>query len=134
MAIPKVGDKFYCQHCNETVSKSTFYEHRALYGDHACGYLDSEKEEPEQDLPYDSENEEFILCMDSEDRQFFSEGESSGDDDNDEVAPMECSADETDRPEQPVGLRNVYYECIRQLAIFCFLKFESVANSINSSF
>ena len=106
MAIPKVGDKFYCQHCSETVSKSTFYEHQALYGDHACGYLDSEKEEPEQDLPSDSENEEFILnYMDSEDRQFFSEGESSGDDDNEEV---ECSADETDRPEQPVGLSSVY--------------------------
>ena len=106
MAIPKVGDKFYCQHCSETVSKSTFYEHQALYGDHACGYLDSEKEEPEQDLPSDSEKEGFILnYMDSEDRQFFSEGESSGDDDNEEV---ECSADETDRPEQPVGLSSVY--------------------------
>lgn len=88
--IPRIGDRFYCNHCKETVSKSTFYEHQTLYGDSACGFS-GENVEVELDEDSDSENEGTIPCWDDEDRQFFSEGDSSDDDDkdvDDEMAPV----------------------------------------------
>ena len=38
LVTPRIGDKFYCNHCKKTVSKSTFYERQILYGDNACGF------------------------------------------------------------------------------------------------
>lgn len=99
--ISRVGDKFYCQHCNKTVSKSTFYEHQALYGESACGYI-SQCEGLELEVDCDSENDEVVPCWDDEDRQFFSEDDDSNDDnDCDEVVLEEVSADENESTVQP---------------------------------
>ena len=38
LVTPRIGDKFYCNHCKKTVRKSTFYERQILYGDNACGF------------------------------------------------------------------------------------------------
>ena len=99
--ISRVGDKFYRQHCNKTVSKSTFYEHQALYGDSASGYT-SHSEELELDVDSDSENDNVIPCWDDEDRQFFSEDDDSGDNNgDDEVLSEEALADENESDVQP---------------------------------
>ena len=73
------------------VSKSTFYEHQTLYGDIACGFS-SQNVELELDMDSDSENE-GAPCWDDGDRQFFSEGDSSGgeNDVDDEMLPGESS-------------------------------------------
>ena len=69
--VPRVGNRFYCNHCNETVSKSTFYEHKAIYGS-ACGIPSyNEQEEVEVNLDSDSDNENLVLSWGDEDRQFF---------------------------------------------------------------
>lgn len=47
--VSRIGDKYYCKHCNKTVSKTTFYEHRALYGAYLCE-LSSDKEDVESDM------------------------------------------------------------------------------------
>ena len=99
--ISRVGDKFYCQHCNKTVSKSTFYEHHALYGESVCGYI-SQSEGLELEVDCDSENDEVVPCWDDEDRQFFSEDDDSNDDnDCDEVVLEEVSAEENESTVQP---------------------------------
>lgn len=76
------------------VSKSTFYEHQTLYGDIACGFS-SQNVELELDMDSDSENEGALPCWDDEDRQFFSEGDSSGgeNDVDDEMLPEESSVE-----------------------------------------
>ena len=114
LVIPRVGDKFYCNHCNETVSKSTFYEHKALYGDSVCGFPNDSNEELELNVDCDSDNESCIIASwDDEDRQFFSEDNTSDDDgntcngDNDkdnedgEMASEESSVAETESSPQP---------------------------------
>ena len=74
------------------MSKSTFYEHQTLYGDNACGFS-SQNVELELDMDSDSENEGALPCWDDEDRQFFSEGDSSRDDNDvdDEMLSEESS-------------------------------------------
>ena len=76
------------------VSKSTFYENQTLYGDIACGFS-SQNVELELDMDSDSENEGALPCWDDEDRQFFSEGDSSGgeNDVDDEMLPEESSVE-----------------------------------------
>ena len=76
------------------MSKSTFYEHQTLYGDIACGFS-SQNVELELDMDSDSENEGALPCWDDEDRQFFSEGDSSGgeNDVDDEMLPEESSVE-----------------------------------------
>ena len=76
------------------MSKSTFYEHQTLYGDNACGFS-SQNVELELDMDSDSENEGALPCWDDEDRQFFSEGDSSGDDNDvdDEMLSEESSVE-----------------------------------------
>lgn len=104
--ISRVGEKFYCQHCNKTVSKSTFYEDQALYGDSASVEL-------ELDLDCDSENDAATPCWD-EDRQFFSEVDDSSDDDNgdDEVVSEVASADENESNVQPRQQIQVSFNCL----------------------
>lgn len=110
--ISRVGDKFYCQHCNKTVSKSTFYEHQALYGDSACGYT-SHSEELELDVDSDSENDGVIPLWDDEDRQFFSEDDDSGDDNgDDDVLSEEALADENESDVQPGQQIQVSLKCL----------------------
>ena len=76
------------------MSKSTFYEHQTLYGDNACGFS-GQNVELELDMDSDSENEGALPCWDDEDRQFFSEGDSSGDDNDvdDEMLSEESSVE-----------------------------------------
>ena len=76
------------------MSKSTFYEHQTLYGDNACGFS-SQNVELELDMDSDSENEGDLPCWDDEDRQFFSEGNSSVDDNDvdDEMSSEESSVE-----------------------------------------
>ena len=76
------------------MSKSTFYEHQTLYGDNACGFS-SQNVELELDMDSDSENEGVLPCWDDEDRQFFSEGDSSRDDNDvdDEMLSEESSVE-----------------------------------------
>ena len=76
------------------MSKSTFYEHQILYGDNACGFS-SQNVELELDMDSDSENEGDLPCWDDEDRQFFSEGDSSRDDNDvdDEMLSEESSVE-----------------------------------------
>ena len=76
------------------MSKSTFYEHQTLYGDNACGFS-SQNVELELDMDSDSENEGALPCWDDEDRQFFSEGDSSRDDNDvdDEMLSEESSVE-----------------------------------------
>ena len=76
------------------MSKSTFYEHQILYGDNACGFS-SQNVELELDMDSDSENEGALPCWDDEDRQFFSEGDSSRDDNDvdDEMLSEESSVE-----------------------------------------
>lgn len=111
--ISRIGDKFYCQHCNKTVSKSTFYEHQALYGDSASGYT-SHSEELELDVDSDSENDKYVIpCWDDEDRQFFSEDDDSGDDNgDDEVLSEEALADENESDVQPGQQIQVTLKCL----------------------
>ena len=94
LVTPRIGDKFYCNHCKNSVSKSTFYENQTLYGDIACGFS-SQNVELELDMDSDSENEGALPCWDDEDRQFFSEGDSSGgeNDVDDEMLPEESSVE-----------------------------------------
>lgn len=94
LVTPRIGDKFYCNHCKKTVSKSTFYENQTLYGDIACGFS-SQNVELELDMDSDSENEGALPCWDDEDRQFFSEGDSSGgeNDVDDEMLPEVSSVE-----------------------------------------
>ena len=84
------------------VSKSTFYEHQTLYGDIACGFS-SQNVELELDMDSDSENEGALPCWDDEDRQFFSEGDSSGDDNDvdDEMLSEESSVEIHESSMQP---------------------------------
>ena len=76
------------------VSKSTFYENQTLYGDIACGFS-SQNVELELDMDSDSENEGALPCWDDEDRQFFSEGDSSRNDNDvdDEMLSEESSVE-----------------------------------------
>ena len=82
--------------------KSTFYEHQTLYGDNACGFS-SQNVELELDMDSDSENEGALPCWDDEDRQFFSEGDSSGDDNDvdDEMLSEESSVEIHESSMQP---------------------------------
>lgn len=82
--VSRIGDKYYCKHCNKTVSKSTFYEHRALYGAYLCE-LSSDKEDVESDME-NYEHEQVIPDLEYEDRLFFSEAETT---DDENVAPEE---------------------------------------------
>ena len=84
------------------MSKSTFYEHETLYGDNACGFS-SQNVELELDMDSDSENEGALPCWDDEDRQFFSEGDSSGDDYDvdDEMLSEESSVEIHESSMQP---------------------------------
>ena len=84
------------------MSKSTFYEHQTLYGDNACGFS-SQNVELELDMDSDSENEGVLPCWDDEDRQFFSEGDSSGDDNDvdDEMLSEESSVEIHESSMQP---------------------------------
>ena len=84
------------------MSKSTFYEHQTLYGDNACGFS-SQNVELELDMDSDSENEGALPCWDDEDRQFFSEGDSSGDDNDvdDETLSEESSVEIHESAMQP---------------------------------
>ena len=84
------------------MSKSTFYEHQILYGDNAYGFS-SQNVELELDMDSDSENEGALPCWDDEDRQFFSEGDSSGDDNDvdDEMLPEESSVEIHESSMQP---------------------------------
>jgi len=53
------------------VSKSTFYEHKAIYGS-ACGIPShDEQKEVEANLDSDSDNENLDLSWGDEDMQFF---------------------------------------------------------------
>ena len=94
LVTPRIGDKFYCNHCKKTVIKSTFYEHQTLYGDIACGFS-SQNVELVLDMDSDSENEGALPCWDDGERQFFSEGDSSGgeNDVDDEMLPEESSVE-----------------------------------------
>ena len=104
--ISRVGEKFYCQHCNKTVSKSTFYAHQALYGDTASAEL-------ELDPDCDSENDAVTPCWDDEDRQFFSEVDDSSDDNgNDEVVSEVAAADENESSAQPEQQIQVIFKCL----------------------
>lgn len=91
------------------MSKSTFYEHQALYGNSACG-LSSENVELELDVDSDLEHEDNIPCWDNEDRQFFSEGNSSDDNEevDDEMPLVESSVERLESSMQPgqVSLSN----------------------------
>ena len=82
--VSRIGDKYYCKHCNKTVSKTTFYEHRALYGAYLCE-LSSDKEDVESDME-NYEHEQVIPDLEHEDRLFFSEAETT---DDESVAPEE---------------------------------------------
>ena len=84
------------------MSKSTFYEHQTLYGDNACGFS-GQNVELELDMDSDSENEGALPCWDDEDRQFFSEGDSSGDDNDveDEMLSEESSVEIHESSMQP---------------------------------
>ena len=94
LVTPRIGDKFYCNHCKKTVSKSTFYECQTLYGDNAC-WFSRQNVELKLDMDSDSKHEGALPCWDDEDRQFFSEGDSSGDDNDvdDEMLPEESSVE-----------------------------------------
>ena len=71
LLVPRVGKRFYCNHCSETVSKSTFYEHKAIYGS-ACGIPShDEQKEVEANLDSDSDNENLDLSLGDEDMHFF---------------------------------------------------------------
>ena len=118
VAIPRVGDKYHCKHCNKTVGKTTFYEHQALYGDEACGFS-SDKEELELDLASDSESEGVISCFDDEDRQFFSEDDTSGDDG--EVEPDQLSVKETENSEIHVHAQSQQKILVSLLHVNTFL-------------
>ena len=102
LVTPRIGDKFYCNHCKKTVSKSTFYEHQTLYGDIACGFS-GQNVELELDMDSDSEIEGALPYWDDEDRHFFSEGDSSGDDNDvdDEMLPEESSVEIHESSMQP---------------------------------
>lgn len=107
--ITRVGDKFYCKHCNKAVSKSTFYEHQALYGNSACG-LSSENVELELDVDSDLEHEDNIPYRDNEDRQFLSEGNSSDDNEevDDEIPLEESSVEGLESSMQPGQVCQMY--------------------------
>lgn len=95
------------------MSKSTFYEHKALYCDTTCGFPNDNNEELELNVDCDSDNESCIIpSWDDEDRQFFSEdntsdnddgnnGDSDKDNENDEMASEESLAQETESSPQP---------------------------------
>ena len=95
------------------MGKSTFYEHKALYGDIVCGFPNDSNEELELNVDCDSDNESCIIASwDDEDRQFFSEDntsddndENDGDNDKDnmdgEMASEESSVAETESSPQP---------------------------------
>ena len=105
--ISRVGDRFYCQHCNKTVSKSTFYEHQALYGDSPSEYTSHC-----EGFELDAENDGVIPCWDDEDRLFFSEDDDSGDDNGeDEVVSEEPSAYENESSVQPGQQIQVILKC-----------------------
>ena len=84
------------------MSLSTFYKHQTLYGDIACGFS-GQNLELKLDMNSDSKNEGALLCWDDEDRQFFSEGDSSGDDNDvdDEMLPEESSVEIHESAMQP---------------------------------
>ena len=85
------------------MGKSTFYEHQTLYGDNACGFS-GQNVELELDMDSDSENEGALPCWDDGDRQFFfSEGDSSGDDNDvdDEMLLEESSVETHESSMQP---------------------------------
>ena len=52
LVTPRIGGKFYCNHCKKTVSKSNFYERQILYGDNACGFS-GQNVEPKLDMDSD---------------------------------------------------------------------------------
>ena len=99
---PRIGHKLYCNHCKKTVSKSTFYEHQTLCGDNSCGFS-SQNVELELNMDSDSENGGVLPCWDDEDRQLFSEGDSSGDENDvyDEMLPEESSVEIHESSMQP---------------------------------
>ena len=102
LVTPRIGHKLYCNHCKETVSKSTFYEHQTLYGDNACGFS-SQNVQLELNMDSDSENGGAFPCWDDEDRHFFSEGDSSGDENDvyDEMLPEESLVEIHESSMQP---------------------------------
>ena len=69
LVTPRIGDKFYCNHCKKSVGKSTFYEHQTLYGDNACGFS-NQNVELELDMDSHSENEGALPCWDDEGSSF----------------------------------------------------------------
>ena len=94
------------------MSKSTFYEHKALYGNSVCGFPNDNNEELELNVDCDSDNESCIIASwDDEDRRFFSEDNTSDDDGNngdndkdnkdDEMASEESSVAEAESSPQP---------------------------------
>jgi len=94
------------------VSKSTFYEHKALFTDTTCGFPCDNNEELELNVDCDSDCESCIIpTWDDEDRQFFSEDNTSDDDDGNDVhnykdndddeMASESSVQETESSPQP---------------------------------
>lgn len=69
LVVIRVGDKFYCNYCNEIVSKSIFYEYKVLYCDIICGFFNDNNEEFELNVDCDLDNESCIIFFwDDEDR------------------------------------------------------------------
>ncbi|XP_067023429.1 uncharacterized protein [Acropora muricata] len=122
--VPRVGNRFYCNHCGETVSKSTFYEHKAIYGS-ACGIPShDEQKEVEANLDSDSDNENLDLSWGDEDMQFFSEGSCSMSDRSEDDMTVEDSSCEgihksSSQPEQ----RTLAMFKVADRAIVLLLKF-----------
>lgn len=81
---------FYCGHCKRIVGKSTFYEHRDLYGnlseestDRTKSYPQHEMEDLENAEEYSSASSAESEYFEDEDLDFFSgEEENSNDDSN----------------------------------------------------
>ena len=87
------------------MSKSTFYEHKAIYGS-ACGIPShDEQKEVEANLDSDKDNENLDLSWGDEDMQFFSEGSCSMSDRSEDDMTVEDSSCEgihksSSQPEQ----------------------------------
>ena len=102
----KVAGKYYCGHCKKAVSKSTFYEHRALYGSKEleenssdCAFhIPANSVELEwstssgcDECPKEEDNLNGDLGLEEEDLAFFSEAGDSDGDSNDDPAQITTS-------------------------------------------
>jgi len=93
--------RYYCQHCKGLVSKSTFYEHRALYGNSSRDERDNtiSVDAAINDNPHETESDSEdpcnAECLEDE-IENFSQYESSIESDMDECSSEDNTSSELD--------------------------------------